>query len=65
MKKVIFLAVILCGLSVNAQTKDLYWDLSGNSVTSPRINFIGTTDNQDLVFKTNNKNYTEWSVHIE
>jgi hypothetical protein len=30
------------------------WGLTGNSATSPNNNFIGTTDNNDLVFKTNN-----------
>jgi len=34
------------------------WLLAGNSGTNPATNFIGTTDNQDLVFKTNN---TEWA----
>ena len=31
-----------------------YWKLTGNSGTSAGTNFIGTTDDQDLVFKTNN-----------
>lgn len=30
------------------------WLLLGNSGTTPGTNFIGTTDNQDLVFKRNN-----------
>jgi hypothetical protein len=30
------------------------WLLSGNSGTNPATHFIGTTDNQDLVFKRNN-----------
>ena len=30
------------------------WSLTGNSGTTPGTNFIGTTDNNDLVFKTNN-----------
>ena len=30
-----------------------YWFLSGNSGTTASTNFIGTTDNVDLVFKTN------------
>jgi hypothetical protein len=29
------------------------WNLAGNNGTKPGINFIGTTDNKDLVFKTN------------
>ncbi len=30
------------------------WQLTGNSGTNPATNFIGTTDNQSLVFRTNN-----------
>jgi hypothetical protein len=30
------------------------WSLTGNSGTVPGTNFIGTTDNQNLIFKTNN-----------
>lgn len=30
------------------------WGLTGNTGTDPATNFIGTTDNQPLVFKTNN-----------
>jgi hypothetical protein len=30
------------------------WLLTGNSGTTPGTNFIGTTDNQDIVFKANN-----------
>jgi hypothetical protein len=30
------------------------WDLAGNSGTNPATNFIGTTDNQPLVVRTNN-----------
>lgn len=32
----------------------LAWDLSGNSGTVPNTSFLGTTDNQDMVFRTNN-----------
>ena len=31
-----------------------FWSLLWNAGTNPTINFIGTTDNQDFVFKTNN-----------
>ncbi|NTW32295.1 MAG: tail fiber domain-containing protein [Bacteroidetes bacterium] len=34
------------------------WQLTGNSGTTTGTNFIGTTDNKDFVFKTNN---TEWA----
>lgn len=42
---------ILCGLTINAQS----WSLTGNTGTTAGTNFIGTTDNKDLVFKTNNQ----------
>lgn len=29
------------------------WHLLGNAGTNPAVNFVGTTDNQDLVFRTN------------
>lgn len=31
-----------------------FWNLTGNSGTNPATNFIGTTDAQPLVFRTNN-----------
>jgi len=33
------------------------WGLTGNSGTVPGTNFIGTTDNKDVVFKANNIEY--------
>jgi len=45
------LIAILSGLFVNAQSS---WSLTGNSGTTPGTNFIGTTDNQSLIFRTNN-----------
>jgi hypothetical protein len=33
--------------------KSQAWLLKGNAGTNPGVNFIGTTDNKDLVFKTN------------
>ncbi|MBP2619247.1 hypothetical protein [Chryseobacterium jejuense] len=52
-------------LSVDAQGKVILtegsegslgnsWNLTGNIATDPAANFIGTTDNQPFVFKTNN-----------
>ncbi len=32
----------------------VFWKLNGNSGTNPAANFIGTTDAQDLAFRTNN-----------
>lgn len=51
MKKAIIFFCILCGLNANAQSS---WSLTGNSGTNSSSNFLGTTDNQDLVLKTNN-----------
>ncbi|MCW3078530.1 MAG: hypothetical protein JWO32_3139 [Bacteroidetes bacterium] len=31
-----------------------FWNLLGNAGTNPAINFLGSTDNVDLVFRTNN-----------
>lgn len=50
MKKILFVSTALfTGISY-AQT----WNTSGNSGISSVNNFLGTTDNNDLVFKTNN-----------
>jgi hypothetical protein len=35
----------------------LGWQLTGNSSTNPSVNFIGTTDAQDVIFKSNNIEY--------
>lgn len=43
--------ILFSGLSVTAQS----WKLIGNSGTNPSANFLGTTDNRSLQFKTNNK----------
>jgi len=32
----------------------LSWSLTGNNGTNPSVNFIGTTDDNDIVFKRNN-----------
>ena len=48
-KTLLSIVVLICG-SFSAQT----WNTTGNSGTNPTTNFIGTTDNQSLVFKTNN-----------
>ncbi|WBX96434.1 hypothetical protein [Chryseobacterium gambrini] len=52
MKKTIILLSAVLGITANAQ-----WNLTGNAGTTPSTNFLGTTDNQPLIFKTNNK---EW-----
>ena len=51
MKKVLFVfAGLLLTVSVFSQ-----WSLTGNAGTNPAINFIGTTDNQPIIFKVNNQ----------
>lgn len=50
MKKIFLLTFLSCMAFNKAQN----WSLTGNSGTDPATNFIGTTDNKDLVFKTNN-----------
>lgn len=50
MKKSILLLSVILGHHVSAQT----WNLNGNAGTNSSTDFVGTTDNQSLVFKTNN-----------
>ena len=38
----------------NLLLPQVYWKLNGNSGTNPGVDFLGTTDNVDLVFKRNN-----------
>ncbi|AZA53713.1 hypothetical protein [Chryseobacterium sp. G0201] len=49
MKKTIILLAAVLGITANAQT----WNLAGNAGTTA-TDFIGTTDAQPLIFKTNN-----------
>ena len=41
-------------LKGNANPSNFSWSTKGNAGTDPATNFIGTTDNQDLIFKRNN-----------
>lgn len=50
MKKTIIVLAAIAGIQISAQS----WNLTGNAGTTPTNNFIGTTDNQSLVFTTNN-----------
>ncbi|KPH12876.1 hypothetical protein [Chryseobacterium sp. ERMR1:04] len=50
MKKTIILLTVIVGFTANAQS----WNLTGNAGTNPGTNFLGTSDNQSIVFKTNN-----------
>ncbi len=51
MKKIAFIALMITGNLVFAQS----WDTFGNSGTNPDSDFLGTTDGQDLIIKTNGK----------
>jgi hypothetical protein len=37
------------------RVRRISWDLTGNSGTIPTTNFLGTSDNQPLIIKTNNR----------
>lgn len=50
MKKITFSFVLLFSIHAYSQT----WNLSGNGGTTAGTNFLGTTDNQPIVFKVNN-----------
>lgn len=41
-------------LPFSSSSTSNYWALTGNSATNPTTNFVGTTDTQDLVFRTDN-----------
>jgi len=41
------------GTTINGPERD-DWSMTGNATTNPAMQFIGTTDNKDLVIKTNN-----------
>jgi len=44
----------LCNSSNGGATAPPAWNLLGNAGTNPLSNFVGTTDNQPLIFKVNN-----------
>ena len=56
MKKVLlsFTLLTLIFLGVHAQFTPTPWYITGNGGTNPSSNFIGTTDRNPLIFKTNN-----------
>lgn len=53
MKRTLYLLCTCCILqtAIHAQTD---WHITGNSGTNPPTNYLGTSDNKALVFKTNN-----------
>jgi hypothetical protein len=44
----------LCNSSNSGTSAPPAWSLLGNAGTDPLLNFVGTTDNQPLIFKVNN-----------
>ncbi|WP_412850534.1 hypothetical protein ACL0VS_17730 [Chryseobacterium sp. PMSZPI] len=54
MNKYCFLIGITLFQCIYAQTTPKYWSVRGNAGTSPDTHFLGTTDSQNLLFKTNN-----------
>jgi hypothetical protein len=51
-KNTTIIAMLLCAVSFSATAQN--WLLKGNAATSPNKNFVGTTDNKPLVFRTKN-----------
>lgn len=51
MKKILLITLVSFSPFCFSQS----WSLQGNAGTNPATNFIGTTDNKELVFKTNNE----------
>ncbi|PKF74497.1 cell wall anchor protein [Chryseobacterium sp. PMSZPI] len=51
MKRTLLFAFTLAATSIFAQS----WNTTGNAGTTPATNFIGTTDNNPIVFKQNNQ----------
>ncbi len=41
-------------ITLQEKNQSIYWTTAGNSLTAPETHFLGTRDNKDLIFKTNN-----------
>lgn len=54
-KKSLFKIQILFLVSCTFSPAIAQWELNGNSATDPATEFVGTTDNFGLVFRTNNQ----------
>lgn len=54
MKKIILSAALAATVMFMHETQAQNWSLTGNAGTNPANNFIGTTDNKALKFRTNN-----------
>jgi hypothetical protein len=42
------------GVAGAPQPQSVFWSINGNENTDPSINFLGTTNNRGLAFRTNN-----------
>ncbi len=51
MKRILFITTVLMILCVN--TVKAQWKTTGNSATNPSTDYLGTSDNVDMVFRTN------------
>jgi len=51
------ISILLIGLFISFTGFAQSWSLTGNAGTNPPTNFVGTTDNEPLVFKTNATQY--------
>src|SRR4051794_6023717 len=51
-RNITLIAMLFCTASISLHAQD--WHLIGNAGTSPTTNFVGTTDNKPLVFRTAN-----------
>ena len=51
------ISILLIGLFISLTGFAQSWSLTGNAGTTPPTNFLGTTDNEPLVFKTNATQY--------
>jgi hypothetical protein len=56
-KSILFKSFLLIGLAITGALPGFAqnWLLSGNAFTNPPTDFLGTTDNVPLIFKTNNQ----------
>ena len=49
--------------NLSVSSSNLSWDLLGNSGTNPATNFLGTTNAQDLVLRSNNIEKLRFLIH--
>lgn len=54
MKSIILFFLSFALFSAFSQVVPDYWNIKGNLSTNPSLHFLGTGDNVDLVFRTNN-----------